>query len=100
MVFNTRRLEEMLDAEAKRFAYAQMHLSEVVYSDDEDKLKRELSKDLSIIAHSIPDFFRVVTTGRVTEERNTCLLENYEPFFRCITRLKHCGFSEESECAD
>ncbi len=97
IVFNTHRLEEMLDVEAKRFAYAQMCLSDVVYSNDEDKLKRELSEDVSTIADSVADLFRVVTSGREKEERETCLLANWQPFFRCITRLKHRGFSEENE---
>jgi hypothetical protein len=97
VVFNTHKLEEMLRIEAERFAYAQMHLSDVVYSSDGDRLEQELSEDLSTIAHGIAALFRVVTGGRVREERETCLRESQEPFFRCITRLKHRGFSEENE---
>ncbi len=97
LVFDTHRLEEMLHAEAERFAHGPMHLSDVVYSHDEEKLERELSGDLSVIANSVANFFRVVTSEREKEERETCFLDSYEPFFNCITRLKHRGFYEENE---
>ena len=49
LVFNTQKLEEMMEIEAKRFEYSAGHLSDLIYSDDENKFKEELSEDISII---------------------------------------------------
>jgi hypothetical protein len=71
------------------------HLSDLIYSDDENKLKEELSEDLSIIAGAVRLFFHQaeLSEKEFLEEAEKA----YEPFVRCITRYKHCGFSEENE---
>jgi hypothetical protein len=92
LVFDTRKLEEILRVEATRFQYDIMHLSDVVYSNDEARFKAELSPDLSIIADDVRNLFdRTKTT---LEEKN---LKGYQAFVNCISRYKHCGFSEENE---
>ena len=92
IVFDTRKLEEILDAEAKRFEYSAMHLSDLIYSDDEERLKAELSEDLSVIANDVRNLFD--PTKSTIEEKD---LKGYREFVNCVSRYKHCGFREENE---
>jgi hypothetical protein len=94
LVFNTQKMEEILEIERERFQYNTMHISDLVYSDDEDKLKEELSEDLSIIANDVK---RVFDDTRLSEKEKGTVLEGYQSFVNCISRYKHCGFSEENE---
>jgi hypothetical protein len=94
LVFNTQKMEEILEIERERFQYNTMHISDLVYSDDEDKLKAELSEDLSIIANDVK---RVFDDTRLSEKKKGTVLEGYQSFVNCISRYKHCGFSEENE---
>ena len=94
LVFNTQKLEEMVEIEAKRFEYFAMHLSDLIYSDDENKLKDELSEDLSIIADDVKQLFN---HAKLSEKEKADALKGYIPFVNCISRYKHCGFSEENE---
>lgn len=94
LVFNTHKMEEILEIERERFQYNTMHISDLVYSDDEDKLKEELSEDLSIIANDVK---RVFDDTRLSEKEKGTVLEGYQSFVNCISRYKHCGFSEENE---
>lgn len=94
LVFNTQKLEEILEIEAKRFEYSAMHLSDLIYSDDEDRLKEELSKDLYIIADDVRQLFN---HARLSEKKKADALKGYMPFVNCISRYKHYGFSEENE---
>jgi hypothetical protein len=92
LVFNTQKLEEMLEIEVKKFEYNVMNLSDVIYSDNENKLKEELSEDLSIIGNAVKAVFdkqKLIEKGK--------LAEAYRPFVNCISRYKHYGFSEENE---
>jgi len=92
LVFDTLRLEEILEVEAKRFQYSHMHLSDLIYSDDEDRLKAELSEDLSVIANDVRNLFD--PTKPTVEEKD---LKSFTEFVNCVSRYKHCGFSEENE---
>ncbi len=94
LVFNTQKVEEMLEIEAKRFEYSAMHLSDLIYSDDENKLKEELSEDLSIIADDVK---RLFNHARLSEKEKADALKGYIPFVNCISRYKHYGLSEENE---
>ncbi|MFA4828531.1 MAG: DUF2971 domain-containing protein [Thermodesulfovibrionales bacterium] len=94
LVFNTQKLEEVLEIEAKRFEYSAMHLSDLIYSDDEDRLKKELYKDLSIIADDVKQLF---DPAKLSEKEKAGALKSYLAFVNCISRYKHCGFSEENE---
>lgn len=94
LVFNTQKIEEMFDVEAKKYQYDCMHFCDLVYSDDENKLKDELSEDLSIIASDV----KIIINHAVSKEREKIPdLKSYYSFVRCISRYKHCSFSEESE---
>jgi len=46
VVFNTRKLEEILEIETGKYEYASLHISDVIYSDDEEKFKKELYRML------------------------------------------------------
>jgi hypothetical protein len=92
LVFDTRRLEEILDIEVKRFEYSVMHLSDLIYSDDEDRLTDEFSEDLFVIADDVRNLFD--PTKSTVEEKD---LKGYKEFVNCVSRYKHCGFSEENE---
>jgi Protein of unknown function (DUF2971) len=94
LVFNTQKLEEMMEIEAKKYEYSAMHLCDLVYSDDENKLKEELSEDLSIIAGEVKQLFN---RAKLSEKEKADTLKGYIPFVHCISRYKHYGFSEENE---
>ncbi len=94
LVFDTQKLEKMLEIEADKFQYSAMHLSDLIYSDDENRLKQELSEDLSIMAD---DIRKIYNHQRVSEKENVGALEGYIPVVNCISRYKHRGFSEENE---
>jgi len=95
LVFNTQRIEEMLDIEAKKYEYSSMHLCDLVYSDDENKLKDELSENLSIIASSVKKIINRIASNKIGDIAD--LESSYHPFVNCISRYKHYGFSEENE---
>jgi hypothetical protein len=92
LVFDTRGIEAILEEEAKRFQYSHMHLSELIYSDDEGRLSAELSEDLSVIASDVMSLF---DPTKVTLEDKD--LKGYGEFVNCVSRYKHCGFKEENE---
>lgn len=94
VVLNTQKLEEILEMEAKRFVYSAMHLSDLIYSDDENRLQEELSEDLSIIADDVE---QLLDPTRLSEKEKRGALNGYLAFVNCVSRYKHCGFSEENE---
>jgi hypothetical protein len=95
LVFNTQKLEEMLEIEATKFEGVG-HFCDVVYSDDEKKFKDEISPNLSIIADVIVEVF-FSRDNLSEEERLEKAKDAYSPFVSSIIRYKHCGFSEENE---
>lgn len=98
LVFNTQRLEEILEIERKRFGYLAMNLCDVVYSHDEGKLREELEPYLRAIIDCARIFFnRAVDGGRLSKEEFEDFSRSFGPFVNCITRYKHRGFSEENE---
>jgi hypothetical protein len=94
LVFNTQKFEEMLDIEVNAYEYNTMHLGDLVYSNDENKLKDELSEDLSIIASDVK---KIINHAISKEREKTPDLKSYFSFVRCISRYKHYGFNEENE---
>jgi hypothetical protein len=94
LVFNTQKMEEMLEIEFNRFQYSAMHLSDLIYSDDENRLKQELSEDLSIMADDVK---KIYNRPKLSEKEKGDTLEGYQSFVNCVSRYKHCGFSEENE---
>jgi hypothetical protein len=94
LVLNTHKLEEILKVEAERFEYSWMMLADLIYSDDDDRFKRELSNDLSTITEVVKVFFDPTKSDDEKIEEGK---KARTPFIKCISRYKHCGFSEENE---
>lgn len=92
IVFDTLKLEQIFEAEASNYEYSAMHLSSVIYSNDEDRLKTALSDDLSVIAEDVRELFNSENLN--SRENN---LKGYREFVNCVSRYKHCGFEEENE---
>jgi len=94
LVFDTKKLEELLEIESKEFEYSAGHFCDLIYSDDEKKLGEELSDDLYILADCIKQFFHHTNFN---ENEEPDISRGYIPFVKCISRYKHYGFSEENE---
>ena len=94
LVFDTEKLEEILAKEAMSYEYSAVLLADLIYSDDEQKLKEELSDELKILADIAKQFFN---HENVSKGREIDSSEGYIPFVSCISRYKHFGFSEENE---
>ncbi len=94
LVFNTQEFEELMKLEVEKYEYSAMHICDLVYSDDENKLKDELSEDISIIAGDVKELFNRVVKK---ETEKIAALKSYISFVHCISRYKHYGFSEENE---
>ena len=94
LVFNTREIEEILKTEAERFEYSAMHLSDLIYSDDEETLRKELSADLSVIGDDVLQFFDPAKSSALERAE---VLKGYGAFVSCVSRYKHRGFREENE---
>ncbi len=92
LVFDTEKLEETLSLEVKNYEYGMIHLSDVVYSDDETKLQEEFSENLSSIADDVRQVFNTI----IAPDKEL-VLKGFQPFAACISRYKHHGFCEENE---
>jgi hypothetical protein len=94
IVFETEKMEEILAEEATNYSYSHVLMADLVYSDDEQKLKEELSDDLKILADIAKHFFN---HENVSKRKYIDSSDGYGPFVNCISRYKHFGFSEENE---
>ena len=94
IIFDSRRLEEILELEGTRFAYDAVLLADIVYSDKYRKLRQELSVDQSLLVDVVKEFFdfKNYSSGKYIDAAKAFL-----PFVKCISRYKHYGFSEEKE---
>lgn len=91
-VFDTQKLEEALLLEVNNYEFGMIHLSDVVYSQDDKKLQEEFSDNLSSIADDVKKVFNhMVSPG------SELALSGYQAFATCISRYKHHGFREENE---
>ena len=94
LVFDTEKLEEILAIEAISFEYSAVLIADLIYSDDERKLKEELSDELAILADIAKQFFN---HENFNQEKKIDSSKGFIPFVSCISRYKHYGFSEENE---
>jgi hypothetical protein len=94
LVFDTEKLEEILAIEAMSFEYSAVLIADLIYSDDEQKLKEELSDELAILADIAKQFFN---HENIKQEKIIDSSKGYNPFVSCISRYKHYGFREENE---
>lgn len=94
LIFNTKKMEEILSVEASNFEYSAILFADLIHSDDEQKLKEELTYELEILADIAKRFFNHENFLKRKEIDSS---DGYLPFVSCISRYKHFGFSEEKE---
>jgi len=94
LIFDTEKLEEMLAKEAISYEYSAVLLADLIYSDDEQKLKEEMADEIKILADIARQFFN---HENVQKRKEIDSSQGYIPFVSCISRYKHFGFSEEKE---
>lgn len=94
LVFDTEQLEEMLAKEATNYQYNAVMLADLIYSDNEQKFKEELSDEIKALAEIAKRYFDHENYQKGKEIDSS---DGYFPFLRCISRYKHFGFSEEDE---
>lgn len=92
LVLNTVKLEKILNLEVERHQYSAVLLADLVYSDDDDRLRKEMSEDLATLADDVARIFN----HKMPLSENT-ELKGFYPFVNCISRYKHYGFCEENE---
>lgn len=94
LIFDTKKLEEILGLEEMKFEYSVVFIADVIYSDDEQKFKEELSEPLSILKDIAEQFFNY---ENLKQQKEVDSSKGYFPFVNCISRYKHDGFREENE---
>jgi hypothetical protein len=96
LVFETKALEEMLKKEFGADQYQLLELSDVVYSNDEDRFRSEFKTRLSDLSGFIGNMI-----GRISVRELDPGVQNnakaISAFVSCISRYKHQGFKEENE---
>ena len=98
IVFKTLGLEEILSSERDAFHYDGFLIADVIYSDDEEKYKSELSEPLSKISTYQKEIYRQISEQILEGEQQPSNVEDaYPDFVQCITRYKDRGFKEEQE---
>ncbi|MDX2027640.1 MAG: DUF2971 domain-containing protein [Alphaproteobacteria bacterium] len=94
LVFKTQELENMFQMEGEKFDYSAGVFADLIYSDDEQKFKSELSGALSNIAGYARELLTSMALGK---EEPPDATKAYPSFVECISRYKHRGFKEENE---
>lgn len=106
VVFGTKKLEEVLQVEYDRFDYMGFMLADLVYSNDEERFKSELSDQMHIIAKYIIEGYRmnigqIIAKGQSAENLPAAFIQLAQKalpaFIRCVSTYKHRGFKEENE---
>jgi len=93
LLFDTKKLEEIIQKEAERYSYT-VYIADVIYSDDEEKFNMELSSNLTDLAafHKECHHNMILNKQEAPDDTNS-----YYAFIGCIGRYKHRGFKEENE---
>ena len=92
--FDCRRLSEMLVKEASSFLNIGTQLSDVVYSDDEQRYEQEFDSELEAIEAFLRDSFIMRVQNPDIEPDTGLFLTS---FIRCLACFKHRAFKEEKE---
>lgn len=104
LVFSAQELDKILRLEADRFNTYSI-LSHIIYSDDDEKFKSELSAPMHKIAKYILEAFRLnmeqIKKGTPIAENPPDFIQHtqeaFPDFVKCVSRYKHRGFKEENE---
>jgi DUF2971 family protein len=88
IVFDTKRLCDMIGKEAESHVYDIVQLCDVVYEGSQQRFKVEFAELIGAVEKAMPKFLR---TG------DTDFRPLYSPFMKSVSRYKHRGFAEEQE---
>jgi hypothetical protein len=94
IIFDTKKIEDLMHKEIKKNKFAYIGLGDIVYSDDEKKYEEEFEKYLKEIASFSTLMAKSIGRGTFKVSRNS---DPLTAFISCITRYKHFGFKEENE---
>lgn len=94
IVLDTKGLEACLETEYSSHAHMHLALSDVVYSNDLDKMHEEFKSEIAALISYMPS---VKDTIIKTLFKRKVRAVPYKEFVSCITRFKHFGFKEERE---
>lgn len=94
LLFDTKKLEEIMQKEAERYLYNFAYIANVIYSDDENKFKMEILPDLANITAFAEECFHNMELKKQKAPDGTKACSS---FTGCIGRYKHHGFKEENE---
>lgn len=97
IVFDTKKLEEMMRLESEKFPENRtLIMANVIYenctTDDREDFDYDSEK---VMMHSL-EFLIARTRGQINPDKSS-IGETYEPFVKCVSRLKHPAFQEEKE---
>ncbi len=93
LVFETKSLGSMMQQEADQFSNDVIYLADVVYSDDEESIKREFSKDLQQLRDFVVGMNEAIAKKADPPAGTSALIS----FINLATRFKHRAFAEEKE---
>ena len=82
-----------MQPEADQFSYDVIHLADVVYSDDEESVKREFSNDLQKLRDFVVGMNEAIAKKADPPAGSSALIS----FINLATRFKHRAFAEEKE---
>jgi len=94
LLFDTKKLEEIMQKEAERYAYNFANIADVVYNDDKEKFETEILPDLANITAFAEECFHNIELKKQEAPDGTKACYS---FTGCIGRYKHQGFKEENE---
>lgn len=94
LLFDTKKLEEIMQKEAERYSYNIAYIADVIYSDDEKKFQMELSPNLANITAFLKKCFHYMGLKKQEAPDGTKALPS---LIGCIGRYKHHSFKEENE---
>jgi len=94
IVFKTQNLEELLEQEAEANDYSSVHLTDIIYSDNEQKFRTDLAPELECLAKHVEQHIAQLKIGQEPVLDSSTA---YPAFVKCISRYKHRGFKEENE---
>jgi hypothetical protein len=89
IVFQTDRLEKLLEQEAKIFLYPALIIGDVIYNDENVDFARRYA--------SLIDSITTAWASRYDGSNTMKAEATFQPFVMAATRMKHRGFKEERE---
>ncbi len=97
IIFDTKKLWEMLSLEEEKFPKDRTFImSNVIYEGFTEDDREDFDDDLEKILTHSTEFVKTKVRGKIDAARSS-IGETYEPFVKCLSRLKHIAFKEEKE---